>query len=255
MARRLRFNGTDSKNGSCPAVHEDSNTGEIIVQEHRSPTPRTSPGSSTSEPGDAAVVVPRELLVDFGPKEVTACRKLIGLDEFGGSSRPSSTRPGAWRPGAATLGREDPEVRGVPGDRHGTWTSTANGAPNIAGRRRAASASDVSASSTTRRPRDSSTCSTTPGATRPSARTSGTCGARTPTGSSCPTEDFWIFDSRLVALLNFDDDDDLPRRRADHGAGGGPPVLPGAGRRMCTRSRHTRVRGGLCPDRVAQRNR
>ena len=26
--RRLRFNGTDSKNGGCPAVHEDLDSGE-----------------------------------------------------------------------------------------------------------------------------------------------------------------------------------------------------------------------------------
>ncbi|MEV5197839.1 DUF6879 family protein [Streptomyces sp. NPDC053720] len=34
MARRLRFNGTDSKNGGCPAIHDDLDSGEIIVPVH-----------------------------------------------------------------------------------------------------------------------------------------------------------------------------------------------------------------------------
>lgn len=32
MARQLRFKGTDSKNGGCPALHEDIDSGEWIVQ-------------------------------------------------------------------------------------------------------------------------------------------------------------------------------------------------------------------------------
>lgn len=83
MTRRLRFNGTDSKNGACPAVHEDLDSGEIIVQG----TPLTDPEDVAQlqhfGPGDAAVVVPRELLVNRGPKEVTRVPKLIDLEEFG----------------------------------------------------------------------------------------------------------------------------------------------------------------------------
>jgi hypothetical protein len=31
MARRLRFNGTGSGVNGCPAVHEDLDTGEVII--------------------------------------------------------------------------------------------------------------------------------------------------------------------------------------------------------------------------------
>ncbi|WP_329276972.1 DUF6879 family protein [Streptomyces sp. NBC_01451] len=82
MARRLRFNGTGSGVNGCPAVHEDLDTGEVIVH-----------GPALTDPGDIArlqhlgegevpIVVPRELLVDFGPKEVTRVPNIIGLDEF-----------------------------------------------------------------------------------------------------------------------------------------------------------------------------
>ncbi|GGW78567.1 hypothetical protein GCM10010383_02500 [Streptomyces lomondensis] len=83
MARRLRFNGTDSKNGACPAVHEDIDSGEIIVQGR----PLTDPADLRQLQhfglDDAAVVVPRELLVNHGPKEVDRVPKLIGMEEFG----------------------------------------------------------------------------------------------------------------------------------------------------------------------------
>ncbi|MGQ4358581.1 DUF6879 family protein [Streptomyces sp. SAS_272] len=83
MARRLIFNGTDSKNGGCPAVHTDTESGDVIVQG----TPLTDPEDLARlrhfGPDDAAVVVPRELLVNHGPKEMERVPKLIGLEEFG----------------------------------------------------------------------------------------------------------------------------------------------------------------------------
>jgi hypothetical protein len=80
--RRLRFNGTGSGVNGCPSIHEDLDTGEVIVH-----------GPALTDPGDVAqlrhlndgevpIVVPRELLVDFGPKEVHRVPNIIGLDEF-----------------------------------------------------------------------------------------------------------------------------------------------------------------------------
>ncbi len=89
-------------------MHEDLDSGEVVVHG----TPLTDPDDVAQlrhlSPGEVAIVVPRELLVDFGPKEVI--RNL-------------------WRADAERL--------------------------------------------------------------------------------RLPTEDFWIFDSRLVAVLNFDDCDNL----------------------------------------------
>ncbi|MFF3517391.1 DUF6879 family protein [Streptomyces sp. NPDC002573] len=82
MARRLRFNGTGSGEGGCPAVHEDLDSGEVIVQGR----PITDPGDLRQlqyfDPErEVAVVVPRNTLVDFGPRDETP--RIIGLDAFG----------------------------------------------------------------------------------------------------------------------------------------------------------------------------
>lgn len=83
MARRLRFNGTGSGVGGCPAVHEDLDSGEIIIHG----TPLTDPEDVAQlqhlGEGETPIVVPRELLVDFGTKEVTRTPHLIDLDDFG----------------------------------------------------------------------------------------------------------------------------------------------------------------------------
>ncbi len=82
MARQLRFNGTGSGGSGCPSVHEDAQSGEVIVQR----PPLTDPGDLTQlqhlSEGEVAVVVPRELLVDWTPKDATRQARIIGLDEF-----------------------------------------------------------------------------------------------------------------------------------------------------------------------------
>ncbi|MFC9280229.1 DUF6879 family protein [Streptomyces collinus] len=82
MARRLRFTGTDSKNGSCPALHEDTSSGEIIVQGAPLTDPEDVAQLQHLGPGDAAVVVPRELLVHHAPTRTERVRKLISPEEF-----------------------------------------------------------------------------------------------------------------------------------------------------------------------------
>ncbi|AWZ06849.1 MULTISPECIES: DUF6879 family protein [unclassified Streptomyces] len=83
MARRLRLNGTGSGEGGCPAVHEDLDSKEIIVHG----TPLTDPEDIAQlrhlSDGEVPIVVPRELLVDFGPKEVSRVPRIIDLDAFG----------------------------------------------------------------------------------------------------------------------------------------------------------------------------
>ncbi len=82
MARRLRFNGTGSDVGGCPSVHEDLDSGEVIV--HGSPLTDSEDIAQLQHlsEGEVAVAVPRELLVDWTPKERTRQVRTIGLDEF-----------------------------------------------------------------------------------------------------------------------------------------------------------------------------
>lgn len=95
MARQLRFNGTGSGGTGCPSVHEDAESGEVIVHG----PPLTDVGDIAQlrhlSEGEVAVVVPRELLVDWTPKDTTRQARIIGPDEFEGLFRTFSHS--AWR--------------------------------------------------------------------------------------------------------------------------------------------------------------
>ncbi|MEV0917815.1 DUF6879 family protein [Streptomyces sp. NPDC049967] len=210
MARRLRFNGTDSKNGACPALHDDLDSGEIIVQG----TPLTDSQDLAQlqhfGPQDVAVVVPRELLVNHGPKEGDRVPKLIGLEEFGKLFE--HFEHSAWhletRRGYAS-DREDGgyaeflETGVAPSDVESGWCQ------NI--RRQTAAGKAVGRVRVVDAP-------PTPGqlfllsyarvnaATGEDARNVWREDAEL---AHLPAEDFWIFDSRLVAVLHFDDTDVL----------------------------------------------
>lgn len=81
MARRLRFNGTGSGEGGCPAVHEDLDTGEVIVQGRPLTDVADLKQLQFFDPEhEVAVIVPRNTLVDFGPRDDSP--HIIGLDAF-----------------------------------------------------------------------------------------------------------------------------------------------------------------------------
>ncbi|MER8031274.1 DUF6879 family protein [Streptomyces bauhiniae] len=82
MPRRLRFNGTGSGVNGCPSIHEDLLTGEVIVHGPALTDPDDIAQLRHLNEGEVPIVVPRELLVDFGPKEVARVPNVIGLDEF-----------------------------------------------------------------------------------------------------------------------------------------------------------------------------
>ncbi|MDO0933936.1 hypothetical protein QQY66_20440 [Streptomyces sp. DG2A-72] len=210
MPRRLRFNGTDSKNGGCPAVHEDLDTGEIVVQ-----------GAPLSEPediaqlqhfgvGDTAVVVPRELLVHHGPKEVTRVPELIGLEEFGRLFE--NFEHTAWHletRGGYASDREDASYAAFVETGTATWDLDSDWCANI--RRQTSQGKYVGRVRVVDNPPtegqlfllDYAKCNA---ATGEDVRNLWRADAER---LRLPSEDFWIFDSRLVALLRFDDVDTL----------------------------------------------
>ncbi|MFI9835194.1 DUF6879 family protein [Streptomyces sp. NPDC051913] len=211
MARRLRFNGTGSGVNGCPAVHEDLDTGEVIIH-----------GPALTDPDDIArlrhlgqdevpVVVPRELLVDFGPKEVTRVPHLIGLDEF--DRLFTQFEHTAWR--LETRRRYACDeitdtyaqfTRGEPVDWRGKdaqWCAERRAQTALGKRFERVRVVDSPP---------------TPGQLYllDNARRNSAVGEDIRQLSRAdaerlqlPEEDFWIFDSRLVARLNFDDTDDL----------------------------------------------
>lgn len=208
--RRLRFNGTGSGEGGCPAVHEDLDSREIIVHGPPLTDPEDLAQLRHLGEGEVPIVVPRELITDWGPKDVTREAKIIELDAFNGlfetfqhtawrletrrryaSDEATDTyaqfergeRP-AWdmdTPYCRTIRRQTGQgarverVRLV--DRPATW-----------GQRYLLAHADKNAAlgeDIRNLPRDHAK------------------------RLQLPDEDFWIFDSRLVALLNFDDADNL----------------------------------------------
>lgn len=210
MARRLRFNGTDSKNGGCPAVHEDLDSGEIVVQGRPLTDPDDIARLQHFGPGDAAVVVPRELLVNHGPKELNRVPKLISLEEFGQlfhhfehSAWHLETRRG-YASDREDLGYDEFLATGTaPTDLDSEWCVNIR-QQTLAGKYvgRVRVVDDP--------PTDGqlfllsyARCNA---ATGEDARNLWRVDAER---VQLPAEDFWIFDSRLVAILRFDDEDVL----------------------------------------------
>lgn len=210
MARRLRFNGTGSTGGGCPSVHEDADTGEVIVHG----PPLTDPDDVAQlqhlSEGEVAIVVPREVLVDWTPKDATRAAKIIDLDEFGSlfgkfehtawrletRRRFASDEAGpAWeefvRTGTAPLATDHPFFETIRAQteqgKRCERVRIVDNPPTIGQRYLVFSA---------RRNR----------AMGEDIRNMWRADADL---LRLPAEDFWIFDSRMVALLNFDDDDNL----------------------------------------------
>ncbi|MFF4426671.1 DUF6879 family protein [Streptomyces sp. NPDC001549] len=82
MARRLRFNGTGSGGTGCPSVHEDVDSREVIVHGPPLADPDDVAQLQHLSEGEVAIVVPRALLVDWTPKDATREASVIDLDEF-----------------------------------------------------------------------------------------------------------------------------------------------------------------------------
>jgi len=208
VARRLIFNGTDSKNGGCPALHTDTDTGEVIVQGPPVTDPDDLARLKHFGPEDAAVVVPAELLVNHGPKELRRVPQIIDLAEFGrlfetfehtawrletrrgyASDREDSTYTEFVETGSITLDYDD------------DWSQ------NI--RRQVLAGKTISRVRIIDEPPTEGQLFLLADSPRNTAAGEDIrCLPRSEADDRLlPAEDFWIFDSRLVARLNFDDED------------------------------------------------
>ncbi len=65
---RLTMLGTTSEDGECPTLYETDN-GDIVVQGDRLTDPEALAQLQHVRPGETFVVVPRELLTKYAPKE------------------------------------------------------------------------------------------------------------------------------------------------------------------------------------------
>ncbi|BCL31038.1 DUF6879 family protein [Streptomyces aurantiacus] len=211
MVRRLRFNGTGSGVNGCPSVHEDLDTGEVIV--HGPPlTDREDIARLRHlDEGEVPIVVPRELLVDWGPKDMNRQAKTIDLDEF--DRLFTQFEHTAWRLETRSRYASDEVTE--------TYTQFIRGEPVIwdgldaewcANRRtQTALGKHVQRVRVVDNPPTKGQLYLLD-----NARRNTTVGERIMNlwraeadRLSLPSEDFWLFDSRMVALLKFDDADNL----------------------------------------------
>ncbi|MEU2508828.1 DUF6879 family protein [Streptomyces sp. NPDC007863] len=210
MTRRLRFNGTGSGEGGCPAVHEDVESGEVIVHG----PPLTDPGDLNQlrhlGEGEVAVVVPRELLTDWAPKDRTRQARIIDLDAFGmlfenfehtawrletrrryASDELTDTYGQFLRGEAPAWDLETPWARTIK-------EKTTGGAMVCRVRIIDTPPTDGQRYLTAHAEKNEALGESIRNLPRAQADT-----------LRLPAEDFWLFDSRLVALLRFDGEDNL----------------------------------------------
>lgn len=208
---RLHFIGTDSKIGDCPALHEDIDTHDIVVQGRPVTDPDDLAQLHHFGPRDAAVVVPRELLVHWAPKETDAVPKLIDKAEFARLFR--DFEYSAWhletRRGYASDRDEAFQqflTTGVvawEGDMDSDWHRTVKrqtGAGKSVGRVRVV---DNPPTDGQRYLLGYAACNVATG------ETAGCLWRTDAQRINLLEEDFWIFDSRLVVVLHFSDADEL----------------------------------------------
>lgn len=211
MPRRLRFNGTGSGVNGCPSLHEDLDTGEVIVHGPALTDPEDIAQLRHLNENEVPIVVPRELLVDFGPKEAVHAATVIGLDEF--DRLFTQFEHTAWR--------LETRRRYASDELTSTYAQFMQGEPvnweGVDAEWCAERREQVALGKRFERVR---IVDNPPTAGQlyllDNARRNSAVGERIlnlwredASRLGLPSEDFWIFDSRLVALLKFDEADNL----------------------------------------------
>ncbi|MFG3189263.1 DUF6879 family protein [Streptomyces omiyaensis] len=209
MARHLRKVGTNSGNNGCPTLYTTP-AGAYVVQGDRVTDPAELAQLDNLTADEGAVVVPRELLANFGPKEPAHVPQWIGFDEFDGmfttlkhsAWRLETRRRYAWDEQQDTY-RQFTAGELVEWDLDDPWCRERREQAALGKRFERVRVVDEPA---------------TPGQLylADNARRNRAVGEdiRTLTRAQAdalrlPAEDFWLFDSRVVALLHFDEGDEM----------------------------------------------
>ncbi|MFC8124641.1 DUF6879 family protein [Streptomyces sp. NPDC057302] len=95
MTRRLWKVGTNSGNNGCPTLYEIPGTDRYVVQGDRLTDAGELGQLDNLTADEDAVTVPRELLANFSPKEPAHVPQFITFDEFDGMF--TSFKHSAWR--------------------------------------------------------------------------------------------------------------------------------------------------------------
>ncbi|MFI6318552.1 DUF6879 family protein [Nonomuraea sp. NPDC050556] len=210
MARRLRFNGTNSGEGGCPAIHEDLDSGDIIVHGPRLTDPETIARLQHLNDDEIPIVVPRNVLIDFGPHDRDTVPRKIDPEQF--AQLFENFQHSAWRLETRSRYASDEETgiyaQFVQGetpdwDLSTPWSKTIRAKTHdgvAVGRVRIVDDPPTTGQLYLLAHADKNA------ALGEDVRTMWRADAER---VNLPDEDFWIFDSHLVALCLFDDDDNL----------------------------------------------
>jgi hypothetical protein len=190
-------------------VHEDLDTGEVIVHG----PPLTDPDDVAQlqhlDPGEVAVIVPRNTLVDFGPRDETP-RLINATDEF--DRLFTAFKHTAWRLETRRRYASDEQTqewqqfaagRPIEWDYDDDWCRNVGAQTEQGKRFERVRLVDSPATPGQMYLRSNAVRNCTVGE---DIRNLTRAGAE---HLHLPAEDFWLFDSRLVARLVFDDDDNL----------------------------------------------
>lgn len=210
MTRQLRKVGTNSGNNGCPTLYELPGTDTYVVQGDRVTDPAELGQLDNFTAEEGAVTVPRELLANFGPKEPVHVPQWISFDEFDGMF--TTLKHSAWRletrrryasDEATETYQQFARGEAVAWDLDDPWCVERREQVALGKRFERVRILDEPATDGQRYLLDN-------------ARRNSAAGEdiRTLTRDQAeelrlPAEDFWIFDSRVVALLHFDNDDQM----------------------------------------------
>ncbi|MBM9505395.1 DUF6879 family protein [Actinacidiphila acididurans] len=209
MPRKLRMVGTNSGNNGCPTLYEDTATGDYVVQGLHVDRDDLAQLRHLAD-DETAVVVPRALLANFGPKEAIPTREPVTFADF--DAMFTAFRHTAWRLETRRRYASDEITdtyaqfaRGetVTWDLDDPWCVERREQTALGKRVERVRIVDEPATPGQLYLLDNARRNTAVGETIRVLRRADAEGLR------LPAEDFWIFDSRVVALLAFDQDDNL----------------------------------------------
>ncbi|MFE6487990.1 DUF6879 family protein [Streptomyces sp. NPDC057757] len=210
MTRRLWKVGTNSGNNGCPTIYSVPGTDQFVVQGDRVTDPDELGQLEHLAPEEGAVTVPRELLATFAPKEAVHVPQVISAEEFGrmfatlkhSAWRLETRRRYAWDEQQPEYAQFRAEGR-VDWDLDDPWCLERREQSALGKRFERVRVVDEPPTEGQRYLLDNARRNTAVGEdirvlTRSQAEELG-----------LPREDFWVFDSRVVALLHFDDADEM----------------------------------------------